>query len=164
MNFLGKPQSFVRIWWNWQTRYFEVVVPKGIEVQVLLCAPLFFDRQQRWISLILLVFFTFSLSFFPARTTYSSSAKVPEKRPRTVKKNLRVRLAVRSENCGNQMIPLRRIDGGWRAWLDGSLHRTRVFRFARLEQRHRILHTPTITQQWQLTKMVNRNGKPSRLL
>src|ERR1035438_5134814 len=29
----------VRIWWNWQTRYFEVVVPKGVQVQVLLCAP-----------------------------------------------------------------------------------------------------------------------------
>jgi Zn-dependent protease with chaperone function len=31
----------VRIWWNWQTRYFEVVVPQGMQVQVLLCAPLF---------------------------------------------------------------------------------------------------------------------------
>ena len=30
-----------RIWWNWQTRYFEVVVPQGMQVQVLLCAPLF---------------------------------------------------------------------------------------------------------------------------
>ena len=29
-----------RIWWNWQTRYFEVVVPKGVQVQVLLSAPL----------------------------------------------------------------------------------------------------------------------------
>jgi hypothetical protein len=28
-----------RIWWNWQTRYFEVVVPQGVQVQVLLCAP-----------------------------------------------------------------------------------------------------------------------------
>ena len=28
-----------RIWRNWQTRYFEVVVPKGVQVQVLLCAP-----------------------------------------------------------------------------------------------------------------------------
>gem|GEM_PF-2924159 len=28
-----------RIWWNWQTRYFEVVVPKGVQVQVLLSAP-----------------------------------------------------------------------------------------------------------------------------
>ena len=31
----------LRIWWNWQTRYFEVVVPQGVQVQVLLCAPLF---------------------------------------------------------------------------------------------------------------------------
>ena len=30
-----------RIWWNWQTRYFEVVVPQGVQVQVLLCAPFF---------------------------------------------------------------------------------------------------------------------------
>jgi hypothetical protein len=29
----------VRMWWNWQTRYFEVVVPKGVQVQVLSCAP-----------------------------------------------------------------------------------------------------------------------------
>jgi hypothetical protein len=29
-----------RIWWNWQTRYFEVVVPQGVQVQVLLCAPI----------------------------------------------------------------------------------------------------------------------------
>ena len=29
----------MRIWRNWQTRYFEVVVPKGVQVQVLLCAP-----------------------------------------------------------------------------------------------------------------------------
>src|SRR5437879_5481052 len=32
----------VRLWWNWQTRYFEVVVGKPVQVQVLLCAP-FFD-------------------------------------------------------------------------------------------------------------------------
>src|SRR5882672_580446 len=31
----------VRIWWNWQTRYFEVVVPQGVQVQVLPCAPFF---------------------------------------------------------------------------------------------------------------------------
>jgi hypothetical protein len=30
-----------RIWWNWQTRYFEVVVGQPVQVQVLLCAPLF---------------------------------------------------------------------------------------------------------------------------
>ncbi len=29
----------LRIWWNWQTRYFEVVVPQGVQVQVLLSAP-----------------------------------------------------------------------------------------------------------------------------
>jgi hypothetical protein len=41
----GPPDSAVgnvtRIWWNWQTCYFEVVVPQGVEVQVLLCAPIF---------------------------------------------------------------------------------------------------------------------------
>src|SRR5436309_123817 len=30
-----------RIWWNWQTRYFEVVVGQPVQVQVLLCAPIF---------------------------------------------------------------------------------------------------------------------------
>src|SRR5439155_25433799 len=29
----------VRTWRNWQTRYFEVVVPQGMQVQVLPCAP-----------------------------------------------------------------------------------------------------------------------------
>src|SRR6185295_10045395 len=32
--------SRLRIWWNWQTRYFEVVVPQGVQVQVLLSAPI----------------------------------------------------------------------------------------------------------------------------
>src|SRR5439155_21608087 len=31
----------LRIWWNWQTRYFEVVVGQPVQVQVLLCAPCF---------------------------------------------------------------------------------------------------------------------------
>jgi hypothetical protein len=31
--------SGLRLWWNWQTRYFEVVVPQGVQVQVLLTAP-----------------------------------------------------------------------------------------------------------------------------
>ena len=31
----------LRIWWNWQTRYFEVVVGQPVQVQVLLCAPFF---------------------------------------------------------------------------------------------------------------------------
>jgi len=30
-----------RLWWNWQTRYFEVVVPQGVQVQILLSAPFF---------------------------------------------------------------------------------------------------------------------------
>ena len=34
-------RSLLRIWWNWQTRYFEVVVRKLVQVQVLLCAPTF---------------------------------------------------------------------------------------------------------------------------
>jgi hypothetical protein len=29
----------VRLWWNWQTRYFEVVVEQSVQVQVLLTAP-----------------------------------------------------------------------------------------------------------------------------
>ena len=29
----------LRVWWNWQTRYFEVVVEKSMQVQVLLRAP-----------------------------------------------------------------------------------------------------------------------------
>ncbi len=29
-----------RLWWNWQTRYFEVVVPQGVQVQILLSAPI----------------------------------------------------------------------------------------------------------------------------
>ena len=41
-----------RIWWNWQSRYFEVVVPQGIQVQVLLSAPFntfwFCVAQRRW--------------------------------------------------------------------------------------------------------------------
>ena len=29
----------LRVWWNWQTRYFEVVVAKAVQVQVLPRAP-----------------------------------------------------------------------------------------------------------------------------
>ncbi len=32
-------EARVRLWWNWQTRYFEVVVGKPVQVQVLLSAP-----------------------------------------------------------------------------------------------------------------------------
>ncbi len=38
----GIPQGkfgITRTWRNWQTRYFEVVVPYGVQVQVLPCAP-----------------------------------------------------------------------------------------------------------------------------
>src|ERR1051326_3043721 len=35
----------LRIWWNWQTRYFEVVVPQGVQVQVLLSAPVFLRKM-----------------------------------------------------------------------------------------------------------------------
>ena len=38
----------LRIWWNWQTRYFEVVVPQGVQVQVLLCAPFFLMKMAVW--------------------------------------------------------------------------------------------------------------------
>ena len=34
----------LRLWWNWQTRYFEVVVPQGVQVQVLLTAPLLLGK------------------------------------------------------------------------------------------------------------------------
>ena len=39
---MGKLTSgqWLRLWWNWQTRYFEVVVAKAVQVQVLLSAPL----------------------------------------------------------------------------------------------------------------------------
>ncbi len=30
---------------NWQTRYFEVVVPQGVQVQVLLSAPVFLRKM-----------------------------------------------------------------------------------------------------------------------
>jgi hypothetical protein len=40
----------VRIWWNWQTRYFEVVVPQGVQVQVLLCAPIFTREIEGFID------------------------------------------------------------------------------------------------------------------
>ena len=36
---IGSLTARLRVWWNWQTRYFEVVVPKGVQVQVLLRAP-----------------------------------------------------------------------------------------------------------------------------
>lgn len=35
-----------RVWWNWQTRYFEVVVPQGVQVQILLSAPTFAFAQR----------------------------------------------------------------------------------------------------------------------
>src|ERR1035437_6839710 len=41
-------EGWLRIWWNWQTRYFEVVVPKGVQVQVLLCAPIFLSAELRY--------------------------------------------------------------------------------------------------------------------
>ncbi len=36
----------MRTWRNWQTRYFEVVVPQGMQVQVLPCAPTKNDRDR----------------------------------------------------------------------------------------------------------------------
>jgi hypothetical protein len=36
---LPKGSCLTRTWRNWQTRYFEVVVPYGVQVQVLPCAP-----------------------------------------------------------------------------------------------------------------------------
>ena len=39
LRLLHYQQPCARIWWNWQTRYFEVVVGQPVQVQVLLCAP-----------------------------------------------------------------------------------------------------------------------------
>ena len=36
----------VRLWWNWQTRYFEVVVGQPVQVQVLLGAPVFLPHRN----------------------------------------------------------------------------------------------------------------------
>jgi hypothetical protein len=35
----------VRLWWNWQTRYFEVVVEQSVEVQILSDAPFFWGKR-----------------------------------------------------------------------------------------------------------------------
>src|SRR6266699_5537998 len=48
-----------RIWWNWQTRYFEVVVPQGVQVQVLLSAPTSLELPTLTGALISLVFLVF---------------------------------------------------------------------------------------------------------
>src|ERR1019366_1233585 len=45
---LGSLCGRVRIWWNWQTRYFEVVVGQPVQVQVLLCAPIFLSAELRY--------------------------------------------------------------------------------------------------------------------
>ncbi len=37
----------LRTWWNWQTRYFEVVVPQGVQVQILPCAPCFIEENTQ---------------------------------------------------------------------------------------------------------------------
>ncbi len=36
----------MRLWWNWQTRYFEVVVAKAVQVQDLQSAPFFSIRMK----------------------------------------------------------------------------------------------------------------------
>src|SRR5256885_12092463 len=40
-------RSGLRVWWNWQTRYFEVVVGQPVQVQVLLRAPIFLKQLRR---------------------------------------------------------------------------------------------------------------------
>lgn len=85
---VGSITARLRIWWNWQTRYFEVVVPQGVQVQVLPCAPfLQFDcfprpiitlsRAQRLIGiqqlrLSLAVFFAVNILVSITRTVLSS--------------------------------------------------------------------------------------------
>ena len=39
------PGKRLRLWWNWQTRYFEVVVGQPVQVQVLLSAPTFIENK-----------------------------------------------------------------------------------------------------------------------
>jgi predicted secreted Zn-dependent protease len=58
-----------RLWWNWQTRYFEVVVGQPVQVQVLLSAPKLPELHSLvnslfiWFRRAVLVFlFTFTLS------------------------------------------------------------------------------------------------------
>ena len=54
----GLPASLfnrVRIWWNWQTRYFEVVVGQPVQVQVLLSAPASKMKQMIFLSLLALL-------------------------------------------------------------------------------------------------------------
>src|SRR5437868_14163811 len=55
-------KRLLRIWWNWQTRYFEVVVGQPVQVQVLLCAPNFLGFLYLSFRLILLRFLRFSFS------------------------------------------------------------------------------------------------------
>ena len=55
LHFWGDLSEWVfclRLWWNWQTRNLEVVVPKGVQVQVLLTAPflIFLGLACRWFS------------------------------------------------------------------------------------------------------------------
>jgi hypothetical protein len=38
--------QLLRLWWNWQTRYFEVVVGQPVQVQVLLSAPIYSSHYQ----------------------------------------------------------------------------------------------------------------------
>ena len=39
--------GWLRLWWNWQTRYFEVVVEQSVQVQVLLSAPFFLSKMRK---------------------------------------------------------------------------------------------------------------------
>jgi hypothetical protein len=41
----------LRLWWNWQTRYFEVVVEQSVQVQVLLSAPFFLRKLSKQVLL-----------------------------------------------------------------------------------------------------------------
>jgi hypothetical protein len=40
----------LRLWWNWQTRYFEVVVGQPVQVQVLLSAPSFLSKMREQVQ------------------------------------------------------------------------------------------------------------------
>ena len=55
-----------RLWWNWQTRYFEVVVGQPVQVQVLLSAPIFSFAQSDSYFGLSLVGCLYAKTAFPA--------------------------------------------------------------------------------------------------
>lgn len=52
-----------RLWWNWQTRNLEGVVPSGVQVQVLLTAPFYLQFHPKHADNGLLMILLFQRSF-----------------------------------------------------------------------------------------------------